>query len=119
VQDFVATVEEVIPVLQPGIYPAYFSGIKEQTNDTGTFWLLTFSATDGDNQVEITATTSPRITPKTKMGKWLAALIGRPLEVGEPVNFTELAGAPCQIMVVINDAGYSRIEQVLPPPRVK
>ena len=116
-QDFKAQVEEVVPVLPAGIYPAYFSGIKEQTNDTGTFWLLTFSATNGDFQVEITATTSPRITPKTKMGKWLAALIGHQVVVGEVVDFSELAGAPCQIMVTINDAGYSRIEQVLPAPR--
>lgn len=116
-ENFVATVEEVVPVLPPGMYPATFAGIKEQSNDNGTFWLLTFIAKNGDEYVEITATTSPRITPKTKMGKWLGVLMGRPLQVGEPVDFAALLDTECNIVVIINEAGYSRIDQVLPPSK--
>jgi hypothetical protein len=114
VENFKATVEEVVPVLPAGVYPAMFAKIAEQSNDNGTFWMLTFVVENGDLGIEITATTSPRITPKTKMGKWLTALLGHSVEVGEEVNFNDLIGAPVQIVVSINEAGYSRIENVLP-----
>lgn len=115
-ENFTATVEEVIPVLQPGIYPARFAKIEQQHNDNGDFWLWTFVARDGDNDVEITATTSPRITPKTKSGKWLATLLGHPMQIGEAVNFGDVIDTVCQILIIINEAGYSRIEQVMPYP---
>lgn len=116
-ENFIAIVEEVVPVLQPGVYPARFAKIAEQNNDNGTFWMLTFIVENGNNVVEITATTSPRITPKTKMGKWLSVLMGRTLDVGENVNFANIIDTPCQIVVTINEAGYSRIENILPMPK--
>lgn len=106
-------VEEVVPVLPPGIYPAVFSKIEEQSNDNGTFWMWTFTARNGDEDVEITATTSPRITPKTKAAKWLLGL-GINIDVGATVDFETLYDTPCQIVVIINDAGYSRIDSVIP-----
>lgn len=117
---FNATVEEVVPVLQPGIYDAVFSKIEEQSNDNGTFWMWTFTARDGSNDVEITATTSPRITPKTKAAKWLSGL-GIVAEVGVNIDFESLYDTPCRIVVIINDAGYSRIDGVIPiaPKKVK
>jgi len=112
---FKATVEDVIPVLPAGIYPARFANIEEQSNDNGTFWLWTFVARDGDNDVEITATTSPRITPRTKAAKWLAGM-GQNIAVGAEVDFAPLIDTPVQIVVVIHETGYSRIESVLPYP---
>lgn len=112
---FKATVEDVIPVLPAGIYPARFANIEEQSNDNGTFWLWTFVARDGDNDVEITATTSPRITPRTKAAKWLGGM-GQNIAVGAEVDFAPLIDTPVQIVVVIHETGYSRIESVLPYP---
>jgi hypothetical protein len=108
-----ATVEEVIPVLPAGIYQARFAAIREEHNDQGAYWLWVFVARNGDLDVEITATTSPRITPRTKAAKFLAGL-GQPVEVGADIDFDALIDLPCQIVVMINDAGYSRIESVLP-----
>lgn len=110
-----AQVEEVVPVLAAGIYAARFSKISEESNDTGTYWLWTFTARNGSEDVEITATTSPRITPRTKAAKWLAGL-GMDIEVGRQVDFDMLLDSLCQIVVTINDAGYSRIDSVLPYP---
>lgn len=106
-------VEDVVPVLQPGVYDALFSKIEEQSNDNGTFWMWTFTARDGSDDVEITATTSPRITPKTKAAKFLAGL-GVTVDVGVEVDFAALYDTPCKIVVIINDAGYSRIDSVIP-----
>lgn len=111
--DFVATVEEVVPVLPAGVYPARFARIERQHNDNGDFWLWRFVARDGDNDVEITATTSPRITPKTKAAKFLAGM-GQGIEIGQQVDFKSLYDMPVTIVVTINDSGYSRIENVLP-----
>lgn len=111
--NFTATVEDVVPVIPAGVYPAVFTGIEVQSNDNGTFWLWRFSANDGSSNVEVTATTSPRITPRTKASKFLAGL-GVQVGVGEEVDFSALLDVPCQLVIIINDAGYSRIENVLP-----
>jgi len=110
-----ATVEDIVPVLAAGIYPATFEGIESASNDTGTYWLWHFIATNGDERVEITATSSPRITPRTKASKWLGGM-GVAIEVGSDIDFGALSGMPVQLVIVINDAGYSRIESVLPYP---
>jgi hypothetical protein len=113
-----ATVQDVVPVLPAGVYPAVFTKIDEASNDQGTYWLWTFTARDGDVDVEVTATTSPRITPKTKAAKWLAGL-GCPIDVGADVDFDAYYDTPCQLVIVINEAGYSRIDSVLPFPTQK
>ena len=110
-----AQVEEVVPVLPAGIYAARFAKISEESNDTGTYWLWTFVARKGNEDVELTATTSPRITPRTKAAKWIAGL-GMDLEVGQQVDFDVLIDTLCQIVVTINEAGYSRIDSVIPYP---
>ena len=111
-----ATVEELLPVLPAGIYPATFEGIEQAHNDQGTFWLWRFIARNGDEDVEITATSSPRITARTKAAKWLAGM-GVTVEVGKDIDFGALMQMPVQIVVIINDAGYSRIDSVLPFPQ--
>lgn len=113
-ENFTATVEEVVPVLPPGLFPARFAKIEVQSNDNGEFWLWTFVARNGDDDVEITATTSPRITPKTKAGKWISAMLGHQVEIGESIAFVDLIDMPMQIVVTINDAGYSRIDSLIP-----
>lgn len=112
-ENFKATVEDVVPVLQPGIYPATFSKIELKENDNGTFWLWTFLAHDGTSNVEVTATTSPRVTPRTKAAKFIAGL-GAKLDIGGEVDFMEYIDTPCQLVITINEQGYSRIESVLP-----
>jgi hypothetical protein len=99
--------------LPAGVYQARFAQIREERNEQGTYWLWVFVARHGDEDVEITATTSPRITPRTKAAKFLAGL-GQPIDVGVSVDFDALLDLPCQIVVTINDIGYSRIETVLP-----
>ena len=110
-----ATVEELVPVLPAGIYPATFEGIENAHNDQGAYWLWRFKAQNGDEDVEITATSSPRITARTKAAKWLAGM-GAPIEIGRDIDFTALTGMPVQLVIIINDAGYSRIDSVLPFP---
>lgn len=111
-----ATVEEIVPVIPAGIYPATFESIEEAENDSGKYWLWRFLARNGNEDVEITATSSPRITPRTKASKWLAGM-GVQIEVGSDIDFDQLIGMPVQLVIIINDAGYSRIDSVLPYPQ--
>jgi hypothetical protein len=113
-----AIVEEVVPVIPAGIYPARFAKIESRNNEQGAYWHWTFVARNGNDDVEVTATTSPRITPRTKAAKWLAGL-GVKVDVGQRVDFNNLIDMVCQIVVVINEQGYSRIESVLPYPTDK
>ena len=110
-------VTDVVPVLPAGIHDAIFKSITQERNDNGEFFLWVFSAQDAEGQfVDITATTSPRITPKTKSAKFLAGMGVTDIAVGKEVDFDELIDMPVQLVVTINDAGYSRIENVLPYP---
>jgi hypothetical protein len=106
-------VQDVVPVLPPGVYPAVLDKVEQQDNDQGTYWLWTFIARNGDIDVEVTATSSPRITPRTKAAKFLAGL-GVNVAVGQRIAFDDIVGTVCQLVITINDAGYSRIDSVLP-----
>jgi hypothetical protein len=107
------TVQDIVPVLPAGIYPSRFAKISEESNDTGSYWLWTFVARNGDEDVEITGTTSPKVTPRTKASKWLLGL-GVNVEVGSDIDFDAILDTVCTLVVVINEAGYSRIDSVLP-----
>jgi hypothetical protein len=123
-----ATVEDVIPAVKAGLYLARFDGVEQSSNDQGTFWLWTFTLDVPGNMIEdtaqygdedalipLTSTSSPRITPRTKSAKWLEGL-GVDVEVGNDVDFQSLVGRTCQVLTIVSDNGYSRIENVLPAP---
>jgi hypothetical protein len=126
-----ATVTDVIPAVLPGMYPARFDGVEDAANDNGQYWKWTFTldvpgVSIGDTAqygeegalIPITATSSPRITPRTKAAQYLEGL-GVKVEVGEEVDFDTLTGKACQVIVALSETGYSRIAQVLPAPTRK
>jgi hypothetical protein len=125
-----AEVTDVIPSILPGLFAARFDDIALKVNDNGTFWQWTWTVDVpkefvGDKQqfgeddalIPITATTSPRITPRTKAAMWIASLRGSEVEIGETIDFDEYTGKTAQVIIIIADNGYSRIEKVLPAAR--
>ena len=123
-----AVVSNVIPAVLPGMYMARFDSVEEASNDTGEYWKWTFSLDvpgesirdvetygNDDTVIPITATSSPRITPRTKAAQWLMGL-GVDVGIGVEVDFDEIAGRLCQVIIVLSDTGYSRIDKVLPMP---
>jgi hypothetical protein len=110
------------------MYPARFDGVEDAANETGTYWKWTFTldvpatgvgdvAQYGEEAalIPVTATSSPRITPRTKAAQYLEGL-GVKVEVGTEVDFDTLIGKTCQVIIALSDTGYSRIAQVLPTP---
>jgi hypothetical protein len=126
-----ATVTNVIPAVLPGIYPARFDAIEARTNEQGEFWYWTFTLAvpdgkigdpeqfhadpdSGNALIPVTATSSARITPKTKAANWIQALRGSPVVVDEEIDFDSLLTMTCQALIEITDTGYSRIAQLIP-----
>jgi hypothetical protein len=126
-----AEVTDIIPAVLPGVYPARFDAIEPKTNETGTYWLWTFTLAvpedhigdmeqwapaegEATSLIPVTATTSPRITPRTKAAKWIEAISRAKVEVGAEVDFDEMIGKACQVVVIVVETGYSRIDAILP-----
>lgn len=117
-----ATVEKATPAVPEGIYPAEFVDISEEKSPNGSqfgsdsYWLWQFVVYHNGQEVPLSGTSSPKLTPKTKASKWLFGLLGRQLAVGEEVDFDLLKGKRCQILTTISEDGaYARIESILPP----
>jgi hypothetical protein len=109
------TATAYIPSIKPGIYPAICTGVEERSPkaDPGNiFRVWTFQLTDGSLR-SVDGSSSLSTSPKSKGGKWAAALIGHFPEVGEEIA---PEGLPCTIIVAIKDTtGYEYVETVAPP----
>jgi hypothetical protein len=98
------------PSVEPGAYEAVCTDVEVREKDGNNYRRWTFTLVDGSDK-SVTATSSMSVSPKSKGGKWIAALLGRQPAVGESV---EIVGLPCTIGVTLNDDGFSTIESVLP-----
>jgi len=126
-----ATVTDIVPAVLPGVFPARLDTIEEKSNETGKYWLWSFtlavplaqigdmeqwapSEGEGGSLIPVTGTTSPRITPRTKAAKWIEAIGRVKLDVGTDVDLDALHGKQCQAVIIIAETGYSRIDAILP-----
>jgi hypothetical protein len=109
------TATAYIPSIKPGPYQAICTGTEDKVNPkdpTQTFRVWAFQLTDGSLRT-IDGTSSLATSPKSKGGKWAAALIGHQPEAGELV---EPEGKACTIIVAIKETtGYEYVETVAPP----
>jgi hypothetical protein len=67
-------------------------------------------ADKNDNKASVN--TSKDITPGNKTGKWMGAVTGRPVVVGERRDTDELIGKPASIFIEINAEGYPKVISV-------
>ena len=107
-------VKGYIPSIKPGAYQAVVLSVEERSpkaDPTNVFRVWNFQLTDGSLRT-VDGSSSLSTSPKSKAGKWLAALGINPVE-GQTV---EPEGKPCTIIVAIKDAtGYEYVETVAPP----
>ena len=101
------------PSVAPGIHQAVVTNIEtvESKTDPGQYFRgWEFTTLDGQT---VRASSSMATSPRSKGGKWIAALIGHVLADGET---TEIIGLPCTIIVSIPDGKeYETVETVAPP----
>jgi hypothetical protein len=109
------TATAYVPSIKPGAYQAICTGVEERSSKadpTNVFRVWAFQLTDGSLRT-IDGSSSLATSPKSKGGKWAAALIGHMPEPGEIV---EPEGRPCTIIVAIKETtGYEYVETVAPP----
>jgi hypothetical protein len=107
------------PNVQPGTYPAVVTdcSTRQAKDGGGEFRVWEFTLAD-DSGRTVSATSSMQTSPKSKAGKWIAAMIGR---VPDPEEDIEVVGLPCTVSVILNDDGFERVETVIaraaPAPR--
>ena len=112
--------------LEPGTYEATLIGLEHFEYDDGeapkTLRRWTFGTDELDpatgEPISIDGVSSLARGPKSKSYLWLTALLGK---APEPGKFTasSLIGRPCMITVELNEAGYSKVVAVVPPPKRK
>jgi len=61
---------------------------------------------------QASANTSLEVTPGNKTGKWIGAVTGRPVVVGEKRDTAEVIGRPAAIFIEINAEGYPKVISV-------
>jgi len=103
------------PNVKPGAYQAVCTGVTEKAakdDPSNIFRVWDFTLRDGTGRT-ISGSSSLATSPKSKGGKWLAALLGRAPAVGETV---EPVGQACTIIVALKETtGYEYVETVAPP----
>lgn len=109
------TVSAYVPNVAPGAYQAVCTNVEDKAardDPSNVFRVWEFTLRDGSGRT-VSASSSLATTPKSKGGKWLAALIGRVPEVGEVID---PIGKACTIVVAIKDTtGYEYVETVAAP----
>jgi len=121
-----------IPKADPGTYPAMLVGItpfviNEDTPDVKTLMRWDFSLDEMEDpeipgaELILDGVTSLATGPRSKMRPWVTALLGKALD--DRITLEELrsqaVGRECLITVEINEAGYSKVANVVPPARKK
>jgi|SRR6185312_5638658 len=119
-----------VPKAEPGSYPAICVGvtpftINENTPESKVLLRWEFSL-DGIEDpdapgfnVILDGVTSTATGPKSKMRAWVTSLIGHAPD--ERIGLSELrkqvVSKPAVVKVEINESGYSKVADVLPPMR--
>ena len=107
------TVAAYTPTVAPGPYQATCTDVVEKaTKDGNTFRVWEFTTDSGQN---VSGASSLSTSPKSKGGKWLAALLGRQPEAGETVD---PVNKRCTIIVELDDNGYEKVTTVAPAEAV-
>lgn len=117
-------------VLEADTYDAVYTHLEEVTMQFGQtakmFFTIPPSQTDQPKDVEISGLASiPKsgnLGKGSKLRSWVEAIHGRELTDGEDVNFGELSGHPCRLVLEVirksrddgTEAEYNRITKIFP-----
>lgn len=60
--------------------------------------------------------TGVEIRPTTQAGRFVAGVVGKPIETGQKINLEDCYGKTCLILTEQSDSGFTKIKSVSPPP---
>lgn len=103
--------------LKPGVYEAVLTGVEERTGQNGDYLQWSFEIAGTHGQV-VKRPTSTSFGPQSNARKFVEAVLGRPLEVGEVIEADDLVGHACQVVIetatLPDGKQVNRVTAVLP-----
>lgn len=96
-----ATVREPVVAVPEGQYDAMVTGVEQMKGPHGPMVRMAF-VLQGQEDVDgraVSGVASKRLSENTKLGRWVSAILGRSLEVGEEVHGADLIHHDCRVLV--------------------
>ena len=96
-----ATMEEPIEAVPEGKYRASVVDVRGIDGPHGPMVKIDFMIF-GDDECDgrqVSGVASRRMSENTKLGRWVAAILGRLPEVGEEVTVRDLIGKDCRVAI--------------------
>ena len=114
------TVREPIVAVPEGEYDAMVSSLQPMKGVHGPMVRIEFILRGHDDidGRSVSGIASKRLSENTKLGRWISAILGRPVEVGEDVRASDLLHKDCKVIVRhrTSDDGhvFGNVAEVLP-----
>jgi hypothetical protein len=96
--------EAEFEVLDAGVYPARLKEITEGTGEYGPYLRWAWAALDeqgNETETEISGLCNPILNSRSKVSQWVAAHLGRKLEIGERVDLRTCIGKDVLLTLTI------------------
>ncbi len=105
----------VYELVETGVYSVHVASVVYRAEGKfGPEVKITFGIDDSD--VRLTAWSSAIYTNKSKLGRWVQAILGG---MPEQLDLDALVGKPCRISVLVkvgkDGSEYNKIDEILPP----
>ena len=110
----VVTIYETV---EPGEYPARFKSVEERVSEKNgrPFWRWEFDVDVGGEIHTTTGTSSTSFSPRSKSYEWVSAILKRKPAGGESVEWADLAGMHCLLILGLSeDEEFNTVDKVLP-----
>lgn len=110
------------PVTVVNVTPKTINGVVSEYNPSGADqevfeWAFNVD-TDDEEAIEVTGLTSRMTGPKSKLARFLAALLGPDaLQPGAQFELSDLVGKSALAKVGLNKNGYPRVEDLMAKPK--
>ena len=115
-----ATVEDPLVAVPEGEYDAMVTGTQSMKGTHGPMVRIEF-VLRGNEDIDgrsVSGIASKRLSENTKLGRWVSAILGRVIEVGEEIRATDLLHKDCKV-VIRHRAGengrvFANVAEVIP-----
>ncbi len=115
-----ATAEEAATVIPEGEFDAEITSVQDMEGQHGPMVRIEFTLTTDDewDGRRVSGLASKKLSEATKLGRWVAAILGHMPEVGEEVTVEDLLRKCCRVIVKHNPYNdgtiFANVVQVLP-----
>jgi hypothetical protein len=95
-----ATVEEASALALEGEHRARLTNIQDMDGQHGPMVRIEFTLSpDDESEGRVWAICNKKLTDSTKLGRWVAAVLGRTPSVGEKITTSDLLNKECRVIV--------------------